>query len=136
MRKTSYSCAALIALSCVSCSKENVHPVSGKVLCNGAPATRATVFLRPSGAKANHVLIGAVGKDGTFEIACGALGKGAPPGEYDVLIAWRAASNEATGCCERRTDKLGGRYSDPANPRFRATIKPGPNVLPPLELTD
>jgi hypothetical protein len=40
------------------------------------------------------------------------------------------------GRVQRGPDQLNGRYADPQNPRFRATIKPGRNDLPPFDLTE
>ena len=82
---------ALLALACASCRHESLHPVAGKVTCNGAPATGATVLFQRHDAASDHVILGVVQQDGSFELSCGALGKGAPAGAYDVLIVWRSA---------------------------------------------
>jgi hypothetical protein len=127
------------ALACASCSnKNNIHPVSGKVTYKGAPAAGAAVFFyRHGGDPMNeHLIMGLVQEDGTFELVCGALGKGAPPGEYDVVIEWKEVLGQGKGRSERGPDKLEGRYADPKHPRIQATIKADRNDLAPFDLTD
>jgi hypothetical protein len=139
MRKIVCPLAGLLALACVSCGGESLHPVAGKVTYNGVPAVGATVFFQRQGAVSDQVIMGSVRADGSFELVCGASGNGAPAGTYDVLIVWRSAGNdgkEVKGCCERKTDRLHGHYADPGNPRFHATVQPGGAKLPPFEITD
>jgi hypothetical protein len=126
------------ALACASCGNQNnIYPVSGKVMHQGAPATGAAVFFYRHGADSlnEHMIMGLVQEDGTFELVCGSLGKGAPPGEYDVLIEWKPASGQGRGRPERGPDKLEGRYADPKNPRLHAIVEAKANRLPPFELT-
>lgn len=133
--KTKCCVAMLFALACSSCGRQvALYPVSGTAKYLGAPAAGATVFLHGRGSAADLVITGSVQADGSFELVCGNLGKGAPPGTYDVLISWPVSCNPGKGCCERKADKLAGRYADPRNPRFQATIKAGANQLPPFDL--
>jgi hypothetical protein len=130
-------CAA-VALACASCG--NPHgfaPVSGKVMYRGAPAVGAAVFFHRRGADplGEQTIMGIVQPDGSFTLDCGALGKGAPPGEYEVLVHWRHP-HPAKGKATKGTDRLKGRYADPARPLLHAIVKAGPNSLPPFELTD
>ena len=95
MKKLVFCLTALLALTCASCGrKNNIFPVSGKVTYQGTPAAGATViFHRQGGNPLNeHMVMGIVQEDGSFELVCGPLGKGAPPGDYDVLIEWRQES--------------------------------------------
>jgi hypothetical protein len=127
------------ALACASCAgKNNLYPVSGKVTYKRAPASGAAVFFRRQGGDSmnEHMIMGIVQEDGTFELVCGSLGKGAPPGEYDVLIEWKRVSAQGKGRPVRAPDKLNGRYADPNHPPFHASIKPQRNDLPPFDLTD
>jgi hypothetical protein len=131
----------MIALACASCgSSNNLHPVSGKVLYKGAPAVNATIFLRRQGVDPlnQQAIMGIVQEDGGFTLVCESFGKGAPPGEYDVLIEWKHDPKVTrTGSNARPTpDRLKGRYANPIRPRFHVTIKPGPNELAPFELAD
>jgi hypothetical protein len=124
---------------CPGCgSSNNLYPVSGRVLYKSAPATSATVFFYRRGAEAinEQVIMGIVQEDGSFELVCGALGKGAPPGEYDVLIEWKVVSGQSKGRPQHGPDRLKGRYSDPKNPRFRVTIRAERNELAPFSLMD
>jgi hypothetical protein len=130
---------AALALGCVSCAnKNNIYPVSGKVTYKGGPASGATVFFRRQGGDPmnEHTIMGIVGEDGSFELVCGSLGKGAPPGEYDVLIEWKRVAGQMGGRPQRGPDRLKGRYADPGRPRFHATIKAQRNALAPFELTE
>ena len=39
------------------------------------------------------MIMGIVMQDGSFELSCGSLGKGAAAGEYDVVIEWKQRSH-------------------------------------------
>ena len=138
MKKVVVSQMAVLALACVSCSKKNVYPVSGKVTYHGSPASGATVFFqRPGGAAMNdHMMMGIVQEDGSFEMVTGLPGKGVPPGAYDVLIQWRRVRKQGKGRPQPGPDVLKGRYADPKRPLLHATVEAKPTILPPFELTD
>jgi hypothetical protein len=129
--------AAAVGLACTSCGK-GIYPVSGKVTYKGAPAAGATVFFQRRGVDPTNeqLIMGLVKEDGSFSLVCGALGEGAPPGEYDVLIEWKQGSHQARGPAQRRPDRLKGRYADPKRPLLQAVVKAETNDLPPFELTD
>jgi hypothetical protein len=135
MKKVVCVLAAALALGCASCGKTDLYPVAGKVTYHGVPAAGATVsFIRQGDeTQSDHVILGAVQEDGSFELVCGALGKGAPAGTYDVLVVWRP-----TGCCCHKggSDKLKGRYADPRRPLLHATVDAKTTILPPFELMD
>jgi hypothetical protein len=80
--------------------------------------------------------MGLVQEDGSFELVCGSLGKGAPPGEYDVAIEWKQVFGQGKGRPERGLDSLEGRYADPKHPRLQATIKAERNELATFMLTE
>jgi hypothetical protein len=130
--------AAALALSCASCgNRDNIYPVWGKVTYNGSPAAGATVFLQRQGGDRSDELtiMGVVQEDGSFELVSGSLGKGAPPGDYDVLIEWK----RVTGRGRRPQigpDILKGRFADPKHPLLRATVEAKTNQLPPFELAE
>jgi hypothetical protein len=130
-------CAAA-ALACASCGNPHgLAPVSGKVMYKGAPAVGAAVFFHRRGADrlGEQTIMGIVQPDGSFTLDCGALGKGAPPGEYDVLLQWRNPQ-QTRGKAIKARDRLKGRYADPTHPLLYAVVKKGTNSLPPFELTD
>ena len=137
MKKQSFYLTAALALACSSCGN-GIHPVSGKVTYQGQPAAGATVFFQRRGANLMNepTIMGLVREDGAFSVVCGDKGAGAPPGDYDVLIEWRAPSTLPKGLARKTPDRLGGRYADPKNPRLHAEIKAGSNNLPPFELKD
>jgi len=130
----------LVTLACGSCGQENngLYPVWGEVTFRGSPAPGATVFFNRKDADPlkEQMIMGIVQEDGTFELVCGALGEGAPPGEYDVLIEWKEILGQSRGRAQRGPDKLNGRFADPKHPRLHATIKAEPNELAPFDLTD
>jgi hypothetical protein len=139
MKKVVFCLMAALSLACASCSNKNkIYPVSGKVTYNGSPASGATVFFRRQGGDPmnEHTIMGIVQEDGSFELVCGSLGKGAPPGEYDVLIEWKRVAGQASGRPQRGPDKLKGRYADLSRPCFHATIKAERNALAAFDLIE
>jgi hypothetical protein len=100
------------------------------------PAAGAKVFFYRRGADAmnEQMTAGIVREDGSFEIVSGSQGKGAPPGEYDVIIEWKRAAGQRKGKAQHGPDKLEGRYADPQNPQFRAKVEAKDNQLPTFEL--
>jgi hypothetical protein len=130
---------AVLALACGSCAnKNNIYPVSGKVTHMGSPASGATVFFHRQGGDTmnDHMIMGIVQEDGSFELVCGSLGKGAPPGEYDVLIEWKRVTGQSKGRPQHGPDKLKGRYADPKRPLLHATVEAKATALPPFELPE
>jgi hypothetical protein len=138
VRKIVFCLTAALALWPVSCGSSAIYPVSGTVMYQGTPAAGATVFFQRQGAAPlnEHLIMGIVQEDGTFELVCGSLGKGAPPGDYDVLIEWKRVTGQSKGRPQHGPDKLKGRYADPAHPRLHVTIKAERNDLAPFELNE
>ena len=95
---------AVMALACASCGNvHNLYPVSGTVTYKGKPAAGAAIFFRRQGGDPmnEHAVMGIVQENGSFTLICGSLGRGAPPGEYDVLIEWKQDQNQAKGLAHR-----------------------------------
>jgi len=138
LRKNFFCLTAALSLLCSSCGKNNLYPVDGKLSCNGAPAAGAAVFFRRQGGDPMNEpsIMGITQEDGTFELVCGSLGKGAPPGDYDVLIEWREGSGHNRGFAKRVPDKLKGRYADPRHPLLHVTLEAQSNHLSPFEISD
>jgi hypothetical protein len=131
----------------VGCSRSNgLSPVTGKAIYKGQPAEGALLyFVREGKADPLHkeTPTAIVQADGTFQVASGELGDGVPPGDYAVLVQWPTASAAGTGrgkLAPRNVpggiDRLKGRYFHGAAPLLRATVKPGSNELPTIELKD
>jgi hypothetical protein len=131
---------AAVLLACASCGPQHngIYPVSGEVTYNGSPASGAAVFFfrRGTNPTHEHTVMGIVDEDGVFELVCGSLGKGAPAGEYDVVVEWKDVSGPNKGRPQHGPDKLNGRYADPKHPRLHATIEAEPTELAPFDLTD
>jgi hypothetical protein len=129
---------AVISLVFASCNSRGLYPVSGKVTYKGVPAAGAVVtFHRKNVDPMNeHTIMGLVQPDGSFTLDCGHLGKGAPPGEYDVLIVWRQDSKHASAGAPKGPDRLKGRYADPKRPLLHAVVKAETHSVGPFELAD
>jgi hypothetical protein len=127
---------SLIGASCSH--RAEVYPVSGSVIYQGQPAAGATVFVYRKGGDRvrDPMIMGIVMQDGSFELSCGSLGKGAPAGDYDVVIQWKQRVAIPNGRKGGMPDKLNGRYADPLHPLLHATVEAKQNELPPIELTD
>ena len=141
------SLGAVLALCCVGCGTggPGIYPVTGRVTYQGEPAAGAFVFLQRRGGdpQNDQTMMGLVQPDGSFAVDCGSLGKGAPPGEYDVLVRWphgpqnhNLPGPKAGRANPTASDRLRGRYADPKRPRLHAVVRAEPNELPPFELTD
>jgi hypothetical protein len=140
MRSRVVFTAAIAALfaALAGCGSTGRHPVSGKVLYNGQPAVGASVtFVRKgAGAATDHEAAqGVVQDDGTFTLA-GPTGKGAPPGEYIVLVEWKEGAGKVKGRSPglNAPDRLKKRYLDPNKPLLTATVETKTTQLPPFEL--
>jgi hypothetical protein len=164
-------CLTLVlpALACLSIScqgpAEGLSSVSGKVLCNGEPASGAVLlFHRQAGgdsaaAGVAHVIPTAIVQDdGSFTVESPPLGYGALPGSYAVLAQWpkeqgldqdRATDRTKTISNRGKTvivskhnkldpvapDRLKGRYMDMSKPFLQTEVKPGSNDLGTLEFS-
>jgi hypothetical protein len=139
MKQRVFGLTAALALACAACtSPSGIYPVSGKVMYQGAPAAGAAVFFHRRGADSmsEHLVMGIVQEDGCFELVCGSLGKGALPGEYDVLIEWKRVTGQTKGGPQHGPDRLKGRYADQKRPLLHATVDARATQLPTFELTD
>ena len=136
MRKWSvFATFAVLALWVSACSKgpqssENrkpVHPVHGQLFVGGKPAGGAFVLFVPVNEPPEPVdprPRSEVAPDGSFDLNMYEEKDGAPVGEYIVTVMWMDSDG----------DKLKGQFSDIAKSKIRATVKEGPNQLPPFKL--
>jgi hypothetical protein len=154
-----------LALALASCSgtAEGLVAVKGKLVCDGQPASGAVLFFHrqggedsPSPKAAGVIPSATVGTDGSFWVESAALGNGAAPGKYTVLVQWpeQAEPPSAGGKTKNSTvkgktvvvarhekldpvasDRLMGRYSDVSKPKLTAEIKSSPTDLGTLEIT-
>ena len=56
---------------------------------------------------------------------------GAPPGTYAVTVVWRSVVPDGD---DGPTDKLKGKFADPARPLATVTVGDGETTLEPLRL--
>jgi hypothetical protein len=138
MNKLLFCLPAILSLTCTSCgNRAKIYPVSGSITYQGLPAAGAAVFFYPHGGGLQYgpMIMGVVMPDGSFELSCGSLGKGAPPGEYDVVIEWKQRAAIPNGRQGGMPDKLNGHYADPRHPLLHAKVEADANQLPPFDLT-
>ena len=127
---------AFISLSCAACSKggPQLHPVEGKVLFQEQPAEGASVVFVPVASTGSELLqpSGAVRSDGSFSLETYPHGKGAPPGDYKVVVMWFPPNAREL---DNPKNKAPAKYSDATTTPLTATIKEGPNTLQAFQLT-
>jgi hypothetical protein len=116
-----------------------VFPVTGQVLHRGQPAAGAIVSFHPTAAElksAGLVISGRTGADGSYQLMTYEEGDGAPAGEYQVSIIWRAApaGNDGDEVDRSGADRLAGKYQDPALSGLTAEVEEADNRLPPFNL--
>ena len=143
MRIVVFCLTAALALTCASCSDPDndypdltIYPVSGRMTYKGKPASGAVVFFHRQGGDASKepAITGIVQEDGSFELVCGPLGKGAPAGDYDVLVEWTRVTGQGKKRPQTGPDVLKGRYADPKHPLLHATVEAKATNLPGFEL--
>ncbi len=131
----------LLVLAVPSCSssrdgnRKPVHPVRGQVFVQGKPAVGAFVLFVPVNEPAEPKdprPRATVEADGSFVVSTYGANDGAPAGEYVVTITWPGGTTPDGK--EEPEDKLLGRYSNPVKSKLSATVKEGPNEIPPYRL--
>ncbi len=131
----------LLLLCAAGCGGgDGLSQAAGKVTFKGDPVKGAIVFFRPKDAKIGAQIPSAVTDEaGNFTLTTGSK-PGAPPGEYIVAVIWPgepAGKKPVIGTdtdTEDAPDRLGGRYSDYDKSKLFATIKPGANTIPTIQL--
>ena len=124
---------ALLALpACKPGGRVAVHPVHGKVLFRGKPASGANVVLNPVGddKPGQPRPAGVVGPDGSFRVTTYEADDGAPPGEYVVSVVWVVDRNDKGATYS----PLPARYMSPVTSGLKATVREGDNELSPIQL--
>lgn len=113
-----------------------VYPVKGRiVLADGRPLSGGRVVFVSTSQLVSAS--GSIGPDGSFALASGGSGEGAPPGEYKVRIEPDTAALARTS--HRRTGRsalpFATRYTDEDSSTLVATVRAEPNDLEPFRLT-
>lgn len=139
----SVACLALILAAGCGESQPTTHPAKGRLTSRGKPAAGAVVTLLPAdGRQLKAYPRGEVGPDGAYTLSTFGKGDGAPAGEYKLTVRWPAAIGKARTPDEIEravggdgpSDRLGGRYADPAKSAWAVTVRPGDNALDPIDL--
>jgi hypothetical protein len=144
-RKRPVVLLTLLALALAGCSsysgRRQVYPVQGQLFIQGQPADGARVvfYLSPgTGSDPQKPVfpLGDVAADGSFQLTTYLKNDGAPEGEYAVTVVWPEPRKpgERPDSTEERPDRLNGRYAEPENSPFHATIIRGTNTLAPFHL--
>jgi hypothetical protein len=114
-----------------------VYEVKGAVLkADGKPLTGGRVYFVPNDGALTPE--GTIGPDGTFSLATGRSGDGAPPGEYRVRVEPDGPSlvAAATGRNPAKGKKLPfpPKYLDEDSSGLTARVEPRANLLEPFRL--
>ena len=133
--------AMLLFTTLPGCSSGSRNPVEGKVLFKNQPAVGAVVVFHLQGDESGQAdrPAGVTDENGVFRLST-AAGEGAPAGSYVVTVFWPedalpvAKKKAFTTDRVERTDRLGGRYSDPKTSPLRAEVISGANNLDPIPL--
>ena len=122
-------------VSCRDGPRDDVYPVTGKVLYRGKPAKGATVTFHPlEGDSPNTPKPGAQAKkNGEFRLSTYRSYDGAPAGRYAVTIVYPSSERMENGE-NAGPDLLQGRYADPKTTTLRVEIKKQNNDLEPFNL--
>ncbi len=140
---------AVLALS--SCADPDsghvtVHPARGQVLYQGKPLAEALIVLQPvkpsekdQDANAPPRPTARSDADGQFRLQTYYTDDGAPAGEYLVSVSLPPAPTENRDLMKKETPKpardvLGNRYLYADKSGLKVEIKPGENVLKPIDL--
>jgi hypothetical protein len=129
-------CALALSVPLSGCGKRGpkLYPVKGQVFFMDQPAAGAQIVFQPAGGlnAAGSTSSGTVQADGSFTLQTYPHGEGAPAGDYNVLISWMPENAREL---ENPKNKLPAKYGDSMTPLLKATVKEGPNDLPPFRLT-
>lgn len=119
-------CAVLIP-GCTQNSNRTVavYPVDGQLIFRGKPAVDAIVAFHPTVTDGSSVTTTAeVDFNGHFVVAQPDGAVGLPEGVYKLTATWP----------DDDRDRFNGKYADPAKPLLEISVKPGINLLPPINL--
>lgn len=116
-RHISYFPASLLLLCLIGCGGgkpgPTLFPVSGTVKLGGKPMGGVTVSLVATDQSKALALSGATKDDGTFEILTGQGKRGAPEGNYKVLLLKAAGGAGAAGAAGDMKDAYSKAKKDP-----------------------
>lgn len=125
---------AALALAVCSCGGDGptLHPAAGRVLFNGQPAVGATVVFIPVADGSGPKPSGVVGDDGRFELSTHPHGKGAPAGEYAVVVT-QFPENAREQAAPK--NQLPAKYADAATSGLKRTVNAGATEFEPIDLS-
>ena len=146
-----YGCLFLAMTAIVGCGDGRIktYPVTGKILVDGQPATKAMVIFCPTGGTEEMMKkrpFDETDGGGVFNLTTFSPADGAPAGDYNVIVRWPAPKNErrqptnpeddihGDRSLPRAVDQLRGRYFHPERSGLKATVTKGRNELAPFEL--
>jgi hypothetical protein len=130
--------ASVLSASCAS--SVPVHPVHGRVLLGGQPASGMVITLHPVGSPEGAEkwsVRGGVDSAGelvvrTYRMPAGdAPRMGAPAGEHVMTVSCPDMLEQFDAVVR---DEINARYGEPERSSLRMTIKPGANDLGAIEL--
>ncbi len=122
---------AMVALGAGCSSPPRIAPVSGKITYKGVACDGALVVFHPlESERVNDPKpVANTAGDGTYKLTSFAENDGAEPGEYGVTVVWNAPVKDAkmslSGEGSAGSDRLKGKYGDPAAPKLKAKVELG-----------
>src|SRR5262249_48324561 len=129
--------ALLAAVLIPSCGKgrKELYPVRTKVFVDNKPAADVFINLHPvdKSEPGRTASFGRTDANGEVTLSTFVAGDGVPEGEYVVTFTWRERSGLLKDQFEG-PDRLKGQYYDLKTSKFRVTVQPKPNELPPFYL--
>jgi hypothetical protein len=135
MRGWLFALFALAVAGCGGDSRPSAVPAGGKVAFRKSvvPAGALVVFHPANPATEKQIggkPFAKVKDDGTFALTTYAEGDGAPPGDYGVTVDWRPPTKSGKFALggdggSAGAPALNAKYSTPAAPAFKVTVKKG-----------
>jgi hypothetical protein len=132
--------ATLALCGCIESLEPQIparHPVQGKVVYRGQPASGFRVTFHPLQdiGELKFAPAAITEKDGSFRVRSYEPDDGAPQGEYAVTLEWPDHLIQADDPDPKpEVDRLRGAYSDPQRTKIKVTVSAGPNELAPFVL--
>ncbi len=131
------------ALGCGQSGNENLVPATGTILYNGTPVADASVVFRSEAS----IAFGMTDSSGRFELQTQGQGRGAEPGEYQVMVSKVAvveaiaqemdeAAANPVGEANVPKNELPAHYADPVKTPLEYTVTADEANDFNIELTD
>jgi hypothetical protein len=124
-----------LAAGCADGGRAPVYPVRGQILLNGKPLAEAIVtFHLQDGGVSDALPSGHTDAEGRFALTSYQPQDGAPAGAYAISVVCFRAQPLRKGVESAAQNVVPSRYANAATSKLTATVVPGNNELPPLQV--